>query len=163
MTVNPAAITRIGSQRATLIEQDERARREALDPHRSLLLQAPAGSGKTTVLTARFLALLSTVEAPEQIVAITFTRKAAAEMRQRVLAALQGDHAASPRGIPAQLLETVRRRDRQLGWELMQNPARLRIQTVDALNHWIAQASPVAARSAPSLQISDAPIALYQL
>ncbi len=151
------------AQRDTLLALDERARREALDPHRSLLLQAPAGSGKTTVLTARFLALLATVDAPEQIVAITFTRKAAAEMRQRILGALRGEGAASTRGIPSQLLETVRRRDQQLGWELKQNPARLRIQTVDALNHWIAQALPVAARSAPTLQISDAPTALYQL
>src|SRR5581483_5986345 len=54
---------------------DERAREYATDPRRSILLQAPAGSGKTTVLTQRLLRLLAVVDEPEEILAITFTRK----------------------------------------------------------------------------------------
>ena len=65
---------------------DARARRLAVDPLRNVALEASAGTGKTRVLVDRYVRLLEAGVAPRNILAITFTRKAAAEMRQRVMA-----------------------------------------------------------------------------
>lgn len=141
------------------VDQDAIARERSLDPARSVLLQAPAGSGKTTVLIQRYLRLLGVVDSPEQILAITFTRKAAGEMMQRVLEAL-GDAPADAR--TAELAVQVRERSLRLGWQLETHPSRLRIQTIDALNHRLAAALPVAARAGASLQLADDPDELYR-
>jgi ATP-dependent helicase/nuclease subunit A len=145
------------------LEQDNRARREALDVSRSMLLQAPAGSGKTTVLTARFLALLAVVNQPEEILAVTFTRKAAAEMRHRVLAALQSaTRGESVTGVPDELLRAAARRNESQHWDLLKQPTRLRIETIDALNYWLANQLPIAARASPGLRIAADARALYR-
>ena len=69
----------------TDLPADQAAREQALSPRGSFHLEAPAGSGKTSVLLARFLTLLARVEAPEELLALTFTRKAAGELRTRVM------------------------------------------------------------------------------
>ncbi len=140
-------------------DTDALARERALDPQRSVLLQAPAGSGKTTVLIQRYLRLLGVVDSPEQILAITFTRKAAGEMMQRVLEAL-GETDIDPR--TADLAAVVRERSKERGWQLDSHPSRLRIQTIDALNHRLAAALPIAARAGASLQLADDPEELYR-
>ena len=120
---------------------DHPQRTRALDVSRSFIVQAPAGSGKTELLIQRYLALLAGVAAPEEVIAITFTRKAAAEMRVRVLAALAtGASDAQPPATEAgghqqvtwQLARAAQARDQALGWELGANPNRLRIDTIDA-------------------------------
>src|SRR5215813_10895157 len=99
---------------------DDRAREDATDPRLSVLLQAPAGSGKTTVLTQRLLRLLAQVDEPEEILAITFTRKAAAEMRARVVSALRGEiDSGSPQGARLRALAgEALRQSAQRGWNL---------------------------------------------
>ena len=117
---------------------DLRSREEALAPSRSFIVQAPAGSGKTELLIQRYLGLLATVNEPEEIVAITFTRKAAAEMRERVLEAFGQVIAGKEPGSEherrtQQLARAAMARDGARGWRITDSPARLRIQTIDSL------------------------------
>jgi ATP-dependent helicase/nuclease subunit A len=152
-----------GPPSADLAAADDLARERAIDPARSILLRAPAGSGKTTVLTQRLLCLLAHVDSPEEILAITFTRKAAAEMRERVLKALLGEiDPAHPQAERLRkLAAAVRTRDVERGWGLSENPGRLRIQTIDAFNYWLASQLPVAARAGGSLVVAERPQELY--
>ena len=143
---------------------DEAAREEAADPSVSIVLQAPAGSGKTSVLTQRLLRLLAEVDEPEEILAITFTRRAAAEMRERVLRSLRGETGPGVlgdrlRALAAAVLERSARR----GWRLEQDPGRLRIQTIDSFNLRLAHRLPLAARAGGALVISARPEEQYRL
>jgi ATP-dependent helicase/nuclease subunit A len=146
---------------------DAAARSAALDPRRSFIVQAPAGSGKTELLTQRYLRLLATVESPEQILAITFTRKAAAEMRARILQALRSADALPPdsphKRSTWELARAVRAMDAERGWQLMQHPARLRIQTIDALNASLARRLPVIAGTGAALEPTTDMAPLYEL
>ncbi|MDR2111494.1 MAG: UvrD-helicase domain-containing protein [Candidatus Accumulibacter sp.] len=58
---------------------------QALDPNRSVVVEACAGSGKTWLLASRIVRLLLAGVAPGAILAITFTRKAAREIEERVV------------------------------------------------------------------------------
>jgi ATP-dependent exoDNAse (exonuclease V) beta subunit len=142
-----------------LRKADELARETALDVTRSFIVQAPAGSGKTELLTRRYLALLATVQAPESVLAITFTRKAAAEMRHRILGALRAaNDGGGPDGLHPRTLELARRAlaaDRRFGWELIANPGRLRIQTIDSLNLGLARRLPVMSGLGAGLAVEE--------
>ena len=152
------------SERDRLEREDGEARQRAIDPGRSILLQAPAGSGKTTVLTQRFLRLLATVDEPGAILAITFTRKAAAEMRSRVTRALRGEIAADEpcaRELD-ELAEAARRHARSRGVSLGHDPGALRIQTIDSFTYWLASQLPIAARAGGALNVTETPQDLYR-
>jgi ATP-dependent exoDNAse (exonuclease V) beta subunit len=151
------------SERDDLTRSDARARETALDVGRSFIVQAPAGSGKTTVLTQRYLRLLTTVEEPEQVLAITFTRKAAGEMRERVQKALEGtlDARSDADQLTLELATQVRRHAAARSWGLEESAARLRIQTIDAFNAYLANAMPITSRNGFGRGIADAPEDLY--
>jgi len=119
---------------------DARERARALGPRRSFIVQAPAGSGKTELLVRRYLRLLTTVERPEEILAITFTRKAAAEMKRRVLQGLASELAP---GAVADLAP------------------RLRVQTIDALCASLTRQMPVLARFGAQPEIVEDARELY--
>ncbi|MCV4064247.1 UvrD-helicase domain-containing protein [Pseudomonas aeruginosa] len=127
---------------------DADVRALSIDPARSVALLAPAGSGKTTQLLYRLLACLTVVQRPEEILAITFTNKAAGEIVERVTGALalaaSGREPAEAHEKPLYMLaRLVLERDALLGWNLALNPSRLRIMTFDAFCAQIAGKMPI--------------------
>jgi ATP-dependent helicase/nuclease subunit A len=149
------------------VSSDDAQRRAALDPTRSFIVQAPAGSGKTELLIQRYLRLLATVNEPEEIIAITFTRKAATEMRSRVLKALRETACNAEPGSPharrtRELARAALMRDLERGWGLPENPARLRIQTIDALCARLSRHMPLLSRFGAQLEPVDDATELYR-
>jgi ATP-dependent exoDNAse (exonuclease V) beta subunit len=145
---------------------DQKAREQAINPKLSAVVQAPAGSGKTEILTQRFLRLLCTVDAPEHVVALTFTRKAAHEMRERILHALQqAKTGIQPNSLHQQAryhdAKTVLERDNTLGWQILNNPGRLRVTTLDSLCQSLVQAMPLQEKHVPYADVTDTPSQLY--
>ncbi|MDG1463385.1 MAG: UvrD-helicase domain-containing protein, partial [Gammaproteobacteria bacterium] len=152
---------------AVALPVDHAERERALNPEESFIIQAPAGSGKTHLLIQRYLKLLTCVDQPEQIVAITFTVKAAGEMRERVLGALQrARQGVAPEAAHevsmAELAAAAVARDAELGWDLENFPARLRVTTIDSLNRQLSSAAPLIAGGLSLNAISDDPVALYK-
>ncbi|WP_432823050.1 UvrD-helicase domain-containing protein, partial [Trichloromonas sp.] len=145
---------------------DASARSRAVDPLSSFIVQAPAGSGKTELLIQRFLRLLGTVQRPEEILAITFTRKAAGEMRARLLQALQAARGEVPESahgrLTWQLAREVLERDTRLGWHLLDNPSLLGIQTIDSFNASLVRRMPWISRFGAVPQIASDPVSLYR-
>jgi len=112
---------------------DQTVRDQALGPAEGFHLEAPAGSGKTSVLLARFLTLLARVDNPEEMLALTFTRKAAGELRARVMKLLWEWGEPGPEASPLdqklqELAEEVFRRHAD-GAQLKLTPERLPIMT----------------------------------
>ena len=145
---------------------DASARILALSPHQSFICEAPAGSGKTELLTQRVLTLLTRVKYPEAVLAITFTRKAAAEMRERVMHALQSGQGPEPEDSHKKntwrLAQAALQHDTDRGWDLLMNPARLQIKTFDGLARQLMQSLPLQAGLDASWQPADDPSPLYQ-
>lgn len=149
------------------VKQDEYARERALTVDESFIVQAPAGSGKTELLTQRLLALLGIVKKPEQVLAMTFTRKAAFEMRARVLSALEkADNQPEPLEAYAkttyQLAKQVLQKNQTLDWQLFENPGRLNITTIDGLCQSIFQRAPVLSQMGAGVRVTDVPQKIYQ-
>ncbi len=143
---------------------DQSARKNALDIRQSFIVQAPAGSGKTELLTLRYLKLLATASQPEEVLAITFTKKAASEMRDRIASILSwcqnfldgdttqiSDIEAFKLGIGKSVLE----RDRREEWHLLESPSRLRVQTIDSLSFYLAKQLPTLSQIGGSPTVTE--------
>ena len=125
-----------------LEQRDAEARRLAVDPRRNVALEASAGTGKTRVLVDRYVGLLAAGIKPRNILAITFTRKAAAEMRQRILLEL-----------------ATRHRDNAIAQELWQeirdSLTDISISTIDAFCLALLREFPLEADVDPGFELAD--------
>lgn len=153
--------------KAPLRLADAEQRQSALNPNASFIVQAPAGSGKTELLVRRFLVLLTCVSVPEAIVAITFTRKAANEMRLRIIQslerALNDETSAARESERYDLAKKVLAQDNALAWNLLRNPNRLRILTIDSFCLYLTRQMPLLAGVDETLTPIDQPEYLYRL
>ncbi|OIR07068.1 ATP-dependent helicase/nuclease subunit A [mine drainage metagenome] len=151
---------------AALLEEDRASRARALGPA-SFIVEAPAGAGKTELLTQRYLRLLEVVDDPEEIVAITFTNKAAAEMKSRVLESLALAASgvrpeAAHKRITFDLARAALAAAQSRGWRLIEEPARLSILTIDSLCAGLARQMPLLSRFGSQPRISDDPERHYR-
>jgi len=129
---------------------DQHARDSALDIGHSFIVQAPAGSGKTELLTMRYLKLLAMSSQPEEVLAITFTKKAASEMRDRIIRVLNWCRSFDCSDSQLSDIESARlrigrsvlERDSSQNWRLLQSPSRLRVQTIDSFCLYLAKQLP---------------------
>ena len=121
---------------------DADARARAVDPAHNVVLEASAGTGKTHVLVDRYLNLLSCGVDPANILAITFTRKAAAEMRGRILTELR--RRADAPGDQRDLWRGVRDRSGDIA-----------ISTIDAFCLSLLREFPLEANLDPGFDIAD--------
>ncbi len=149
----------------SLLQADARNRLQALE-HSSFIVEAPAGAGKTELLTQRFLKLLPTVMQPEEIIAITFTNKAAAEMRLRILDSLiAADKDLKPTKAHKQTTHELSQKALQHAaahdWQLIENPSRLRIFTIDSLCAHLARQMPLMSRFGAQPRVTDNANELY--
>jgi ATP-dependent exoDNAse (exonuclease V) beta subunit len=147
---------------------DATVRQQALDVRRSFAVSAPAGSGKTGLLTQRVLNLLAHADQPENILAMTFTRKAADEMHHRIISALQmasNDQlqASNPhQQLTFDLARAVLNRDKERQWQLLTAPHRLRVQTIDGFCQYLVDQLPIHSGVHDALSTTEYPEHLYQ-
>jgi len=146
---------------------DASDRKRSLDPTRSFIVQAPAGSGKTELLIQRYLRLLSGVERPEQILAMTFTTKAADEMKRRIINALESAKLSEPPVTPHELqtwelASEALKRDTSQGWRILENPVRMKILTIDSFCSGLTKQTPLLSGMGALLKVAENPDGLYR-
>jgi ATP-dependent helicase/nuclease subunit A len=155
--------TMVTSTPATLSEQARRAQRSAADPTASVWVAANAGTGKTQVLTDRLLRLLLSGTRPERILALTYTKAAAAEMATRVFDRLSAWVTEPLVKLDRQLrnllgrdpTDAERATARRLFAVAIETPGGLKVQTIHGFAERLLQRFPLEAGVSPGFQILD--------
>lgn len=137
--------------------------REALDPTATVWVQASAGTGKTKVLVDRVLALLVAGAAPQRIRCLTFTKAAAAEMKNRLLRALSDWATEAGDLLSRKLFDILDRlptpaehqRAAQLFARVLDAPGGLQIQTIHAFCQGLLARFPLEAGVSPRFRLIE--------
>ncbi len=146
---------------ASVREEARRQQMLAADPANSAWVSANAGAGKTYVLVLRVLRLLLSGAKPESILCLTFTKAAAAEMSNRLIARL-GEWAAKPDAdLRAELAAILLRQPsaddlgfaRCLFAKVLDAPGGLKIMTIHAFCDRVLRRFPLEAGVPPSFTI----------
>ena len=138
---------------------DQKQRDEALDASGSFIVQAPAGSGKTELITQRYLKLLGSSEVPENILVMTFTNRAVDELKHRIISSLNRTTKKPPQkayqrttfDLACKVLKQSEKRD----WDLMNHSSRLKIITIDSLSNLIVSRFPSLSQLRPPRTMVD--------
>jgi ATP-dependent helicase/nuclease subunit A len=134
----------------------------ATDPHHDASVHASAGTGKTWLLVTRVLRLLLDGANADGILAVTFTRKAAAEMEQRIMERLHELACADREQLTDLLLQAgiqpdpdMMKKAAQLYETVLCNPRRLRCTTFHAFCQDLLQRFPLEAGIAPGCEVVE--------
>jgi ATP-dependent helicase/nuclease subunit A len=144
-------------------EKTRRDQAAASDPARSAWVDANAGSGKTHVLARRVVRLLLRGTPPDKLLCLTFTKAAAANMANRVLAVLAGFATAKDDELDRALVEIDggtpslerRARARRLFAEALETPGGLKVQTIHAFCDRVLHQFPFEARVPAGFSVLD--------
>ena len=125
---------------------DQKQRDQSLNISDSFIVQAPAGSGKTELITQRYLKLLGTADVPENILVMTFTNRAVDELKHRIISSLnrarlhppEEPHKLKTFDLASKVLEQSNLKE----WDLLNHPSRIKIITIDSLSSLIVSRYP---------------------
>ena len=146
-----------------LIHRASTAQAHASDPAASVFVSANAGTGKTKLLTDRVLRLLLAGAPADSILCVTYTRAAAAEMRNRINKRLGDWTIISAKALTEDLqnmgIETppqdMMQRARSLFAEILDNDHGPRVETVHSFCQTILHRFPIEAGITPHARLAD--------
>ncbi len=125
---------------------DQKQRDQALNISDSFIVQAPAGSGKTELITQRYLKLLGSADVPENILVMTFTNRAVEELKHRIISSLNRAKLPPPEELHKlktfDLAKKVLEQSNLKEWDLLNHPSRIKILTIDSLSSLIVSRYP---------------------
>ena len=165
LSSDPSDVAASATSDPSGIDAEVVSRQQALasDPNASVFVSANAGTGKTKLLTDRVLRLMLEGAPPDSILCVTYTRAAAAEMRNRISAKLAKWTVMTAEELLADLAgmgiavasQAVQQRARSLFAEILDNDDGPRVETVHSFCQSVLRRFPIEAGIVPHAELAD--------